>query len=206
MKARNGDIFMESRAVFGVLAQIGGSPGNYGGQTDTMMPQSGGPVIDKGDASFGNPLANDQRGYLRPTNGITIDLGAVETTADFDGDGVPDDWEKANGTDFEEPADGAADLDDDGLTGAQEYVQDSNPYDSEPFAIELINQTGATARITFPTSADREYSLQTTVNLTGGNWNAVPGQQNVPGTGGNLSLFHTNNASDRAYRIAVEVP
>jgi hypothetical protein len=192
--------------IVGVLAQLGGSPGNYGGQTDTMLPQPGSPVIDRGDAAFGSPLASDQRGFLRPTNGITIDLGAVETTTDFDGDGVPDDWELARGTDREEPADAAADLDGDGLTGVQEYIMDADPYGSAPLAVVQIVQTGVTAQLQVPSSAARLYSLQTTLSLTGGTWAPIPTQQDVPGNGGLLTLVHTNAAPARGYRIVVEVP
>lgn len=193
--------------IVGVLAMIGGAEVvNNGGPTDTMLPQPGSPVIDKGDATFGNPLNNDQRGYLRPTNGISIDLGAVETTHDFDGDGVPDDWELARGTDREEPADATADLDGDGLTGVQEYIMDANPYGSDPLAVVQIVQTGVTAQLQVPSSTSRIYSLQTTLTLTGGVWSPIPTQQDVPGNGGLLTLVHTNNAAGRGYRVVVEVP
>lgn len=192
--------------IVGVLAQLGGSLANYGGPTDTMLPQPGSPVIDQGDASFGNPLNKDQRGFLRPTNGISIDLGAVETTTDFDRDGVPDTWEQARGTDYQEPADAAVDLDGDDYNGYAEYVMDTNPYGSDPLAVVQMVQSGVTARLQFPSSSNRLYSLQTTLNLTNATWPPVPTQQDVPGNGGLLTLVHTNAAEARGYRIVVEVP
>jgi hypothetical protein len=193
--------------IVGVLAMIGGAEVvNNGGPTDTMLPQPGSPVIDKGDATLANLLAKDQRGYLRPTNGISIDLGAVETTTDLDGDGVPDEWELARGTDREEPADAAADLDGDGLTGVQEYIMDANPYGSDPLAVVQIVQTGVTAQLQVPSTTSRVYSLQTTLSLTGGVWSPIPTQQDVPGNGGLLTLVHTNSAPGRGYRVVVELP
>jgi len=193
--------------IVGVTAQIGGAEVvNNGGQTDTMKPQPGSPVIDKGNASFGNPLANDQRGYLRPTNGISIDLGAVEATTDFDGDGIPDEWEQTHGGNFEEPADGPVDFDDDDATGYDEYVADTDPWDADEFFEMVLITTTNNKQVIFPSSSDRVYSLQTIVNLTNANWNTVSALQQIPGSGGLMTITHTNNADARAYRIEVEVP
>jgi hypothetical protein len=143
---------------------------------------------------------------LRPTNGITIDLGAVETTTDFDNDGVPDAWEQARGTDYQEPADAAADLDNDGLNGYDEYVIDTNPYDSAPFAITDLIQSSEITRITVLTSAERLYTVQATTNLAGGGWNAVSGQQNLTGVGGPMTFIGTNTQPERVFRVRVRVP
>jgi hypothetical protein len=56
--------------------------GNYGGPTQTMPPLPGSPAIGAGSGTLavdanGQPLAHDQRGYLRPSSG-PIDIGAVE--------------------------------------------------------------------------------------------------------------------------------
>jgi pectate lyase len=42
---------------------------------------------------------------------------------DTDGDGMPDDWERKNGFDPEDPADGNADADHDGYTNVEAYLQ-----------------------------------------------------------------------------------
>jgi hypothetical protein len=52
----------------------------------------------------------------------------VGSSVDNDGDGVPDEWETANGFDPNNPADGAADPDADGLTNLQEYQITTNPH------------------------------------------------------------------------------
>jgi len=58
------------------------SLGNYGGPTQTMLPQPGSAAICAGSAALakdanGNPLTTDQRGL--PLNSSCVDVGAVQT-------------------------------------------------------------------------------------------------------------------------------
>ena len=176
------------------------------GPTDVLIPGPSSPVIDKGNTAFGSPLAQDQRGFIRPTSGITIDLGAVETSSDFDGDGMSDAWEIANLTDPEDSADGPVDLDGDGDTTATEYISDTNPYDPyDVWQLIFITQTNSTL-IHFDSSANRLYTLRRTSNLVEGTWSTVAGQQLIPGTGSPQFLTHTNNNSMGFYSIGVRVP
>lgn len=66
--------------ILGVDPKLG-SLANNGGQTPTMLPLTGSPLIDAGDNLSCMPL--DQRGQLRPVNKLglptaTCDIGAVE--------------------------------------------------------------------------------------------------------------------------------
>lgn len=66
--------------------------GDNGGPTQTMLPDVGSPVIDKGENTFSGSLTNDQRGdgFTRIVNDI-IDIGAVEAgaaKAELKGNGI----------------------------------------------------------------------------------------------------------------------
>src|SRR5206468_11207725 len=63
--------------------------------------------------------------------------GQSLATADSDGDGLPDLWEIANGTNPNVP-DADADPDGDGQTNLQEYLAGTNPND--PFSFLRIEQ------------------------------------------------------------------
>lgn len=57
-------------------APLLGALANNGGLTETMLPQSGSPVIDAGDQAIATAPATDQRGGPRQVG--TIDIGSVE--------------------------------------------------------------------------------------------------------------------------------
>ncbi|MEZ5325567.1 MAG: hypothetical protein R3F19_10940 [Verrucomicrobiales bacterium] len=66
------------------------------------------------------------------------------TYIDTDGDGAPDGWEEENDLDPEDPADGAMDLDGDGLSNAAEFVRgtDVNKADTDGDGLNDNVETG----------------------------------------------------------------
>jgi pectate lyase len=91
------------------------------------------PVRDKVDRRIINQVAT---GTVLYKDGIITDPAQVggwpeynagTAPADSDHDGMPDEWEKANGLDPKDPADGASDKDGDGYTNLEECLNGTDP-------------------------------------------------------------------------------
>ena len=66
-------------------------------------------------------------------NGSTLDLARINVSldSDSDGDGLPDSYEDANGTDRTNPNDAAFDNDNDNLTNLQEFLANTDPQNAD---------------------------------------------------------------------------
>jgi len=75
---------------------------------------------------------------------------------DTDNDGMPDEWEIANGFNPNDPSDAPKDFDNDGVTNLDEYKAGTNPIDTTPPTIVSAAGTGSfdTVVVTFSESVD----------------------------------------------------
>ncbi len=128
---------------------------------------------------------------------------------DSDGDGTPNWWmlghfDHATGQDADQTQ-ATDDADGDGLNNYGEYVAGSDPTNSASFLhIESIAlQTGV--QVAWPSTSNRFYAVEALPSPDNTNgWLTL--QQNLPGTGGNLSLLDTNSAGQGTYRVRVRLP
>lgn len=161
------------------------NPGGTGNTTnrpvfrDTYRLHAISPCIDAGLNQAWMSGGVDLEGAVRIFNG-TVDMGAYEFV-DTDGDGIPDYWETANGTD-PGVSDGGADGEPDGASNLEEYLNYTDPAnpdtDGDGFTdgdeltagtdpLDPANFPAAAVVITGPTAGATYSTTNSTVDLSG---------------------------------------
>lgn len=108
-------------------------------------------------------LEDGSRGYS--------DVIAFEGLPDSDHDGIPDDWESAQGLNPDDPADAGLDGDGDGHTNLEEYWAGTDPNDPQSvLRISSISHDDGTVTLRFTAQADRGYSVLYTDSAGSGAW------------------------------------
>jgi hypothetical protein len=121
--------------------------------------------------------------------------------SDRDGDGLPNDWETANGLNPDDPLDAARDPDLDGHTSWQEFIAGTVPTNGLS-RLELGIQVQSPLEFSFSSVAGRVYELQH-ATAPEGPWT---GLRSTNGTGTILTLVETNSFPRCFYRLEVSLP
>ena len=123
------------------------------------------------------------------STGTTNGADLTFTTAAFvdtDGDGLPNDWETANGLNPGSAADAPLDADGDGGSNAAEYAAGTTPRDAaSALRISSMSRAGNDFTVSWPSVFGKKYRLRTRAEMASGAWTTL--QDNIPGTGGPLT-------------------
>jgi len=128
--------------------------------------------------------------------------------ADSDGDGIPDEFEIANGLDRFDPADALLDTDGDKLSNLEEFLFGLLPGSADHYEWSTTyNLVTGNVEVSFPTNAGREYRVYWSPDLL--DWN--PGSDVVDGDGGlkqwvddgSVTGSQPSVAQARFYRVQV---
>ena len=187
------DVF---RAVFpgGAFVKVGEAPAGVGLFSETNTPTAVGNylryaviAVDTNGLSSAQALANR---FLTVGHGV-----------DNDGDGMADNWELSNGLNPQNPADGTADPDQDGLTSVEEFLRGSNPLMFDNLRFGVLQQQAPTGVFHLKVHGEvgRNYSIMVSTNLV--NWMLLT---NFACTSATMDLADpaSPNSPYRFYRLA----
>lgn len=172
----------------------------------------GSPCIDAGSTPTLVAWPFDLAGTPRLLDGnfdgvAQYDIGAYEynpASYDTDGDGMADGWEHSYGLNPTNAADAVQNPDGDPHNNLQEYFADTNPTNALSYLriVALSNVPPWTVWFE-ASSTNRRYTLEFNTYLAERSWTNVPGQLEVPGTGGIQTLYDTDSDLLRFYRVGV---
>ncbi len=179
---------------------------NTNGWSDLHL-RYGSPGIDAG-TDLSATLTTDLDGNPRPLDGngdgiAAFDMGAYEFNAQAL---IPQDWLTEHGLDASDPQVAWANPDRDRFNTFEEWLADTDPTNADS-RLQIVSITKhSPAMISFPSSANRTYTLLRTTTLHPPHWTPVPGAQGIPGNGGVLTLTDAEESAGQFYRVEVNVP
>jgi hypothetical protein len=140
-----------------------------------------------------------------PTPGAPNAL--ANPSQDTDGDGMPDEWERAHNLNPNDPSDAALDSDGDGLTNLQEYYAGTDPHDPQSsLRLAVETDSAGTVLLRFVAVAGKTYTVEYRESLVQGAWQVVGTVGSAPVTRPVVVVDPAGaTASGRFYRVSVPV-
>lgn len=165
------------------LAGIMIAIGTYSGQTNIAN-----------SALYGNVT------YIADMQYYASQISSTALIIDLDEDGIPDEWEYAqSGSTIGVVA--SADQDDDGFTGEEEWLADTDPNNSNSF-LRVMEYTNATSLV-FSSSTNRKYEVQYATDLTNSMWATEVAW--FDGSNGQTTQSVSTSTSNRFYRVRAKL-
>jgi len=151
------------------------------------------------------------------TNSFAFALSFQAQLSDWDGDGMPNTWEAANGFNPTNPADANGDADTNGIPNWQKYVMGVDPHNPTDYLHSSATQLSPTGIVVrFPTELQRWYYIwYANSSIMSPPW-AEANTNPISGTGGTYEWVDdgsltapaptSQSLTNRFYRIEVQVP
>jgi hypothetical protein len=132
-----------------------------------------------------------------------FNISAAAVITDTDNDGLPDDWETANGFDSNSALDAALDSDGDGQSSLAEYLAGTDPNSaSSVLAITSLTKNAAgDLEITFSAVGGKTYRLSTSTDLT--NWSAQEPTFSASSSGPHTFEVSVDDGTRLYFRVSV---
>lgn len=151
--------------------------------------------------------------YQIPERGHAQRLDFGTTVSDSDNDGLPDVYELSVFGNLN--PNGTGDQDNDGVNNKDEFTAGTNPNDRNGFFHLTISRSGPVNKLVsfFAVTAagsgyagyDRIYTLESTTNLTVGNWRGVPNYTNLLGNNSTISYVANEPNAQTFYRCRLQL-
>jgi hypothetical protein len=139
-----------------------------------------------------------------PSPGLALDPVTLTVLADSDHDGLPDEWETANGLATNNAADAQLDFDLDGQTNWQEYIAGTDPHKAGSYLKLdqlLARENRASFVIQFNAVSNHTYTVQYRASLFEGAWTRLADFVAFP-TNRTASVTNdVNSAAARYFRL-----